>query len=53
MNNEDLRDLFAAFAMVSKTWVPNNTKDHAASCYVIADAMLEAKYAQPIIESAL
>ena len=45
MNDEDLRDLFAAFAMISKAWIPPNLDDHAKNCYAIADAMLDAKYA--------
>jgi hypothetical protein len=44
MNDEDLRDLFAAFAMISKAWIPPNLEDHAKNCYAIADAMIEAKY---------
>ena len=47
MNDEDLRDLFAAFAMVSKRWIAPNLKDNARDCYAIADAMLDAKYAEP------
>lgn len=46
MNDEDLRDLFAAFAMISKAWIPPNLEDHAKNCYAIADAMIEAKYAE-------
>ena len=46
MNDEDLRDLFAAFAMISKAWVPDNLEDHAKNCYRIADAMIKAKYAE-------
>lgn len=46
MNDEDLRDLFAAFAMISKAWMPPDLQAHARNCYAIADAMLEAKYAQ-------
>ena len=45
MNDEDLRDLFAAFAMISKAWIPPNLEDHAKNCYAIADAMIDAKYA--------
>ena len=45
MNDEDLRDLFAAFAMISKAWIPPNLEDHAKTCYAIADAMIDAKYA--------
>jgi hypothetical protein len=50
MNDEDLRDLFAAFAMVSKMWIAPNLADHAKDCYRIADAMLDAKYAEPVSE---
>jgi hypothetical protein len=43
----DLRDLFAAFAVVG--WLANNKqlrpKDTANMAYDIADAMIEAKYA--------
>jgi hypothetical protein len=45
MNDEDLRDLFAGMAMISRAWVPSNMQDHAKNCYALADAMLEAKYA--------
>ena len=45
MNDEDLRDLFAAFAMVSNAWIPPDLQAHAKNCYAIADAMLDAKYA--------
>lgn len=44
MNDEDLRDLFAFGAMISKAWIPPNLEDHARNCYAIADAMIEAKY---------
>ena len=47
MNDEDLRDLFAGLALVSKAWVPTNFEDHAKNCYAIADAMIDAKYAEP------
>ena len=47
MNDEDLRDLFAGFAMLSKMWVSPHLEDYAKDCYRIADAMLDAKYAQP------
>ncbi len=45
MNDEDLRDLFAFGAMISKAWQAPNLADHAENCYRIADAMLDAKYA--------
>jgi hypothetical protein len=44
MNDEDLRDFFAAFAMISNAWIPPDLQDHAKNCYAIADAMIEAKY---------
>jgi hypothetical protein len=47
MNDEDLRDLFAGFAMLSKMWISPHLEDYAKDCYRIADAMLEAKYAVP------
>lgn len=47
MNDEDLRDLFAAFALVSNAWIPPDLRAHAKNCYAIADAMIEAKYAEP------
>jgi hypothetical protein len=50
MNDEDLRDLFAAFAMVSKMWVSGKEEADARQCYRMADAMLDAKYAEPVSE---
>lgn len=50
MNDEDLRDLFAFGAMISKAWVPSNLEDHAKNCYAIADAMIEAKYYEDAAE---
>ena len=47
MEDEDLRDLFAGFAMLSKMWISPHLEDYAKDCYRIADAMLEAKYAVP------
>lgn len=47
MNDEDLRDLFAGFAMLSKMWISPHLEDYARDCYRIADAMIEAKYAEP------
>lgn len=43
MKNEELRVLFAAFAMVSKTWVSGKEDIDARRCYEIADAMIAAK----------
>ncbi len=45
MDDEDLRDLFAGFAMLSKMWISPHLEDYAKDCYRIADAMLDAKYA--------
>ena len=44
MNDDDLRDLFAFGAMISKAWQAPNLEQHAKNCYAIADAMIEAKY---------
>jgi hypothetical protein len=44
MNDEDLRDLFAFGAMISKAWQAPNLQAHARNCYAIADAMIEEKY---------
>lgn len=45
MNDEDLRDFFAAFALISKVWMSGQENVDARKCYSIADAMIEAKYA--------
>ena len=50
MNDEDLRDLFAAFALISKAWIMPDLQSHAKNCYAIADAMIEAKYADNVPE---
>lgn len=50
MNDDDLRDLFAFGAMISKAWQAPNLETHARNCYAIADAMIEAKYAEPEVE---
>lgn len=50
MNDEDLRDLFAAFALISKAWIMPDLQSHARNCYAIADAMIEAKYADNVPE---
>lgn len=46
MNDDDLRDLFAAFAMLTLGTGGTATSD-ARDCYSMADAMIEAKYAEP------
>ena len=43
MNDDDLRDLFAALALVSRAWVPKNHEEYAKHCYDIADAMIKEK----------
>lgn len=45
MNENDLRDCFAMFAMMSRTFggSPNEIKFDAEMCYTVADAMLEAR----------
>jgi hypothetical protein len=54
MNDEDLRDLFAGLAMQSiiHEVYADNLADHgcksiARKAYYMADAMLDAKYAEP------
>lgn len=50
MNDEDLRDLFAGLALQGLTsrGVMEGSEPRVATwCYVLADAMLEAKYAEP------
>jgi hypothetical protein len=42
MNEQDLRDCFAMFAMMCRTFKDNKEFD-ANMCYQIADAMLEAR----------
>jgi hypothetical protein len=43
MNDDDLRDLFAALALVSRAWVPHTQEEHAKHCYDIADSMIKEK----------
>jgi len=50
MDDEDLRDLFAGFAMLSKMWISPHLEDYAKDCYRIADAMLDAKYEDNVPE---
>ena len=50
MDDEDLRDLFAGFAMLSKMWISPHLEDYARDCYRIADAMIEAKYEDNVPE---
>jgi hypothetical protein len=44
MNDEDLRDLFAAFAMFACTGNGGDYDSDAQACYEAADAMIRAKY---------
>jgi len=44
MNDEDLRDLFAVVTLF-KMGVVHDPKETAEWCYDVADAMLDAKYA--------
>jgi hypothetical protein len=45
MTNDDkyLRDLFACFAIQKITWKKGEETEDAQDCYVIADAMMEAR----------
>lgn len=54
MNDEDLRDLFAGLAMMGmlaeegSSLLTNNGEKYVSEyCYILADAMIEAKYAAP------
>jgi hypothetical protein len=49
MNDEDLRDLFAGLAMQGILAGGGSNliaRETAANCYALADAMLDAKYAE-------
>jgi len=48
MNENDLRDCFAMFAMTRMNWL--NVEVDAESCYKAADAMLEARNKEPVQE---
>jgi hypothetical protein len=43
MNEQDLRDCFAMFAMLSKFYRAEDYGTNAEECYKIADAMLQAR----------
>lgn len=43
IGDDDLRDCFAMFAMQKITWKKGEEKADAEDCYVIADAMMEAR----------
>ena len=53
MNDEDLRDLFAGLALVGLNMNVRDPKHTARWCYEMADAMIEAKYAEPEPEEGL
>jgi hypothetical protein len=46
MNENDLRDCFAMFAMMSRKFTENKELD-AAMCYQVADLMVEARKKEP------
>lgn len=44
MNEPELRDLFAAFAMLKRDWYcEDKDLDNARECFAIADAMIKAR----------
>lgn len=43
MNDDDLRDFFAAFAMLKMAWNRGEEDEDARDCYFIADKMLDAR----------
>jgi hypothetical protein len=43
IGDDDLRDCFAMFAMQKITWKKGEEAQDAEDCYVIADAMMEAR----------
>ena len=49
MNENDLRDCFAMFAMMSRKFIESKELD-AAMCYQVADLMLEARKKQTEVE---
>jgi hypothetical protein len=46
MNDEDLRDFFAGLALIGLVTNVRDPKHTATWCYEMADAMIEAKYAE-------
>lgn len=46
MNDDDLRDLFAGLALIGLNTSIRDEKHTATWCYKMADAMIEAKYAE-------
>lgn len=57
MNDEDLRDLFAGFALMgnvaSSAEAIVNCRECAEYCYDLADAMIEAKYKKEELEQGI
>jgi hypothetical protein len=47
MKDDDLRDFFAGLALVGLNMNVRDPKHTARWCYEMADAMIEAKYAEP------
>jgi hypothetical protein len=45
-DREYLRDIFACFAMQKITWKKGEEAQDAEDCFVIADAMMEARNAK-------
>jgi hypothetical protein len=45
MENEELRILFAAFAMLKMSWAKGEEEEDAKDCWFVADKMLEARNA--------
>jgi len=50
MDDEDLRDLFAGLALIGMSRDIEDERRAAKWCYEMADAMLDAKYAEPVSE---
>ena len=54
MNDEDLRDLFAGLYMQGYTArISSSYANTAREAYLMADAMIEAKYAEPEVEEGI
>jgi len=50
MDDEDLRDLFSGLALIGMSRDIEDERRAAKWCYEMADAMLDAKYAEPVSE---
>jgi hypothetical protein len=54
MNDDDLRDFFAGLALNGMVGLGITHPDQAAKfCYKMADAMIEARYAEPETEEGI